>query len=1201
MAARITRFARRCVIGALHLLLLMKPLVPSAAATAVLACSVIGGASAVAAENPRRSYDIARGDAAVTLKLFADASDRQVVYLVDTVRGVVTNPVKGTFTAREVLALMLRHTALIAVEDAKTGALLIQRAPPPSTAPADPSSSAPRPNQDPMKPTRQKSAFALLPALLALLNPSTLPGQVAPAVPANDKEADPVKLSPFTVSATEDKGYRASSSLSGTRIKTDLRDLAGSISVVTKDLMQDIGASDAKDILVYTVGTETSGAGGNFSNATPGGAYADSSRALSDPLGSNRVRGLTAADYTRNFNTTAIPFDSYNTQRVDINRGSNSILFGLGSPAGIINSQSIEPTFRRKARVDLETGSFGSTRLTLDVDQPVIPNKLAFRFALLDRRTDYEQKPAFEDDRRQFFTLVARPFAQTTFRASYERGEIDANRPRLDAPLDTLTRWWDFGKPTHDPANRSFTTINRDLVRAPGEWFTQIGVVYDNPASSTPSNAFDGQNVITRNGAPFLAHMVSISQFVQYAVSPSFNRPDGSFYSNPQLLDRSIFDYRKVLIDGPNKAEWQDFQTLNLTLEQTFDYKFGRGGLELAFAREQDDRYGFNTLPYVRGYNIHIDINTTLPYGPANPNFGRAFLAQTPESFQFTNDREVKRATAFAEFDSGKHWRGFGRWLGKHTLTGMYSEYENATRFLFAQGSNEFGQNAVLVHYLGDSLAARSAPGGARLPGLTALHSLPASVTSPKWDTVGQNFVSRTTRVIDPRGNRDAAVRVGSKNLDTLRASAWVLQSRLLDDSLITTLGWRQDDSSRFNDTGMPRTPGTVLGLPNDPSWRLSDRPSLVVEGEIFSYGAVAHLPAAIRRRLPLGLTASLHYNESENFQPSNLRTNIFGRSIAPPGGQTRDYGFSFAALNDKIQGRVTWYETTSSGANSGQAASWFIRTDALIVQYNTPAARAAAGYVEPPQFIKDLSGWREVTLGNGQVVVQLGNLGFITDTTDLVSKGVEAEMVYNPTDNWRISFNAAKQEAARSNTAPAFQAYYDLRRSMWQEGPANVLIADESGQVVRIRSRETFINEFEARRQLDGGIVSELRKWRWNVITNYNFSRDTFLRGWHLGGAARWQDKVGIGFPIKTASGGQRIQDVSRPYFGPTDFKLDGWVGYQRPIFNRKITWKLQLNVRNLLDEKELIPVRAQPDGSIAAYYIPTPITWNLRSTFEF
>jgi len=66
-------------------------------------------------------------------------------------------------------------------------------------------------------------------------------------------------------------------------------------------------------------------------------------------------------------------------------------------------------------------------------------------------------------------------------------------------------------------------------------------------------------------------------------------------------------------------------------------------------------------------------------------------------------------------------------------------------------------------------------------------------------------------------------------------------------------------------------------------------------------------------------------------------------------------------------------------------------------------------------------------------------------------------------------------------------------------------------------------------------------------------------------------------------------------------DFKLDTWVGYQRPIFNRKITWKLQLNVRNLLDDKALIPARAQPDGSIAAYYIPTPITWNLRSTFEF
>ena len=76
---------------------------------------------------------------------------------------------------------------------------------------------------------------------------------------------------------------------------------------------------------------------------------------------------------------------------------------------------------------------------------------------------------------------------------------------------------------------------------------------------------------------------------------------------------------------------------------------------------------------------------------------------------------------------------------------------------------------------------------------------------------------------------------------------------------------------------------------------------------------------------------------------------------------------------------------------------------------------------------------------------------------------------------------------------------------------------------------------------------------------------------------------------------------DVANPYMGPTDFKLDAWIGYSRKIFDDRITWRLQLNVRNVLGDDDLVPVVAQPDGSIAAWRIPSPTTFTLRSTFEF
>src|ERR1017187_2188074 len=64
---------------------------------------------------------------------------------------------------------------------------------------------------------------------------------LAPAQDASDEEV--VSLSPFTVSSEEDHGYEASSTLAGTRMKTNLKDIASSISVVTKEFLQDTRAA----------------------------------------------------------------------------------------------------------------------------------------------------------------------------------------------------------------------------------------------------------------------------------------------------------------------------------------------------------------------------------------------------------------------------------------------------------------------------------------------------------------------------------------------------------------------------------------------------------------------------------------------------------------------------------------------------------------------------------------------------------------------------------------------------------------------------------------------------------------------------------------------------------------------------------------------------------------------------------------------
>ncbi len=70
--------------------------------------------------------------------------------------------------------------------------------------------------------------------------------------PATSDQEEPTVLSPFVVEASEDKGsYRANSTLAGTRVRTDLKDISSAINVVTAQFLQDTGARNPDSLLTY--------------------------------------------------------------------------------------------------------------------------------------------------------------------------------------------------------------------------------------------------------------------------------------------------------------------------------------------------------------------------------------------------------------------------------------------------------------------------------------------------------------------------------------------------------------------------------------------------------------------------------------------------------------------------------------------------------------------------------------------------------------------------------------------------------------------------------------------------------------------------------------------------------------------------------------------------------------------------------------
>lgn len=1162
-------------------------------------------------------------------------------------------------------------------------------------------------------------------------------GIAFPLLAQEDDEDEIVILDPFEISADEVSGYAATTTMAGTRINTQLRDIGSAISVITEEFMRDTGATDNETLLQYTTNTEVGSIGGNFTNIS-GGTTVDESGQFLRPHQSTRVRGLAAADNTRNFFLTEAPWDGYNVDRVDMQRGPNAILFGLGSPAGVINTSTIAAHFENENELEFRIGDHASTRLTLDVNRVLIEDQLGIRVAYLNKNRKYQQHPAFDDDDRIFATMRFEPEALNTdsmtssLRVNYEDGSIERNRPRAVTPNDNITPFFggpnrqdglrgmlfdpvilqnQSGDPNTGQARTDHPTLNYNPYHEPyiGNYAQVFGgpIVFFGDESSPnhtgnyfvsefnsnfgigPDGAIDGTL-----GNPFARH-AGVATYSSYARNvrilqdpsqiwdPETNPiiatglPFNTFgqYKDRHLTDPSIFDFYNYLLDGPNKQEWADFHNFSTSWDQTFFN--GNVGYELVYDK-QDYRDG--QLSFLQGFRqgLNIDVNSHLIDGSPNPNAGRPFIS---ESFEFGNnhseiDRENVRWTGFLrhDFRDMDEDNTFFRILGRHTLTGLYvRDKVTEERFSFRRygSSDEYGEvigvpnqgdnRRQINHssYLGPRLTSAV---GANIPQVSAVQ-VPKSGTIRFFDShwnAGEE-VDPAAIWINPSDGGEStqsenpANYVGWQNVpfqiidntdgqnpdllssarythNEIKSKAGVWQGHFLNDSIVGMYGYREDTARAFSDQASVNN-----GVASLDGFGVDDDGPTIVSGITRSASLVAHLD----RWIDPGFGVSVFYNESRNFQPAANRVDILGNSIAPPSGETEDYGFILSTHDNKYSMKVNWYETTVSNATNntmnsilwsvGIVENWAYNWATIfsenqhddwkdeytagvaintIGQPNLDDAQATAleeaAYNDyfanlPPQQFWDA--WNvdtalQTRIDGLQTAQQPNGLAATSDT---VSEGMEIEFVAQPTDNWRIAINAAKTDAINDNVGGAVAEYIESRIAV-AEGPAgDVRIWSGSNSAPTFRSimQANFVGPYQLMILQQGSSVPELREWRLNLITNYDF-KEGRLAGLNVGGGMRYQDANIIGYPLTTAGDGSTTFNLGSPYSGPSETSVDAWIGYSSKLTD-KIDWRVQLNVRNIGTGDELIPLNTQPDGTPAAWRIRPAQSWEITNTFTF
>jgi outer membrane receptor protein involved in Fe transport len=991
--------------------------------------------------------------------------------------------------------------------------------------------------------TVQLRRLSLVAASVLLMNTGVAQSAQPDAAGASDAapgDENVVVLSPFVVTAEDQEGYHATSTLAGSRIKTELKDVAASITVLTKEFLNDISAADINDVLAYTATGE--GARDFTSSRNSLGRPTDD--IAENPFSSNRLRGLSQAESLRDYFYTInnwIGFDTYNLDEVTISRGPNSALAGLGSPAGVINySPQIANFSRERSSVSFRFGSFGDVRATVNSNVVATEDVLAFRLAAVVANRGFKQKPSHNKDRRLYFTTTYKPWERTTIRASYEIAKVKANNPNSLTPEDGITQWLELGSPVYD------SSVTGATIPAPLTGGADNPIVVFNDAGT-----IEGWYNANTRASFFQSNLSGTSLWTAQRMHTNQYLPLDSLNLNPSLDDR-------------------EFRAFNISIDQ----EIARGlYANLSYVNETIDNSRLN-LFRTEYATYFIDPNVRLPDGSANPHFGETYMEFRGLDNLGVDDNtnEVLRGTATYHLELNK----INKWLGHHRLTGFVESRETETR-----GRQWNAKVATDPGY--ESYSYRYYLGGSATSPPTAVPGRPDLVSGVP--SIPPGFATTTSGAAMINGSY--GLKSDRKRLEELDSAAIVLQSYLLDDKIVGTFGLRRDTNKAVDSIGQGASGGIVNEAgPYDP---VAFRDSKFSQNTT-TYGVVVH---------PLSWL-SLHYNYSENFRPNAGAIDLLGNSTPPPTGEGEDYGFSLNLLEDKLHLKVNWFKITAAGAGADSVTfplnQWTVPFLELTIMPDIATT---------PAFLADHPGFvYEKAIADGLVT---GDTRLVNGyTSDQVSEGVELELTYNITKNWRVMGSVSKQEAMQSNIAGNLTEFIEERLAYWESsGLFDYLVSPGGGWGQTLTGREYWerdsLSAYVAYRSGEGRPSTQLAKWRASGLTNYTFTEGP-LTGFNIGGGARYIEGSVIGNPVFLDDQGRVTGlDLDRPYKSSGYVAVDAWMGYRTKIYRNKIDLSFQLNVRDLQESGSFRPITANSDGTHSAFRIMQPRTFYLTTTLEY
>jgi iron complex outermembrane receptor protein len=397
-------------------------------------------------------------------------------------------------------------------------------------------------------------------------------------------------------------GYRAKRSATASKTNTPLAETPQSISVITRQQLEDQGAQTVQDALRYTAGVRSDAYG--FDNR---GDWA-------------LIRGTSFVQYVDGlrsalggFYNTTRP-DPFTLERVEVLRGPASVLYGQGGFGGLVNLVSKRPQAYTLREIVVEAGSYGRKQLGVDLTGPVNESgTLLYRLIALGRDSG-TQVDYVPDDRK------------------------------LLAPALT----W---RPNGRTSVTAYAKLQEDLSGSSVGFFPHRGTLFDAPFGRIPTNTFISE--------PGFDEYRAKQRDIGYEASHQFN----DVWTVRQNLRKSDSDvnYKSLYSRfAPRPALNADNRTINRTIihqqneidtlaaDTQLEAKWRSGRIENTFLTGLD--YQKATLGGARGAGNAPAIDV---YNPVYGNFTAPALAPLAQTVQKQTGLYLQHQ---AKFDQ--------RWIG---------------------------------------------------------------------------------------------------------------------------------------------------------------------------------------------------------------------------------------------------------------------------------------------------------------------------------------------------------------------------------------------------------------------------------------------------------------------------------------------------------------------------------------------------------